>query len=104
MGSALLRVKILARRLRSSAQKLFDICDDLFFIFRPRLALCRPAPTGMQNIPPRSHPLVSSTPRVVIAEAIDDGVPDGRELRYQERLPQGDPYVVNNQKTTKEVL
>jgi hypothetical protein len=58
----------------------------------------------MQNIPPRPHPLVSPTPWVVITEAIDDGVPDRRELRYQKGLPQRDPYVVNNQKTTEKVV
>lgn len=58
----------------------------------------------MKFVPARSGPVVSACAGVVIAEAIDDGIPQGTVFLDEEGFPEGDPNIVDGEEAAVEVF
>ena len=56
----------------------------------------------MQHVPTRFHLVPSSAARIVVAEPVDDEVPDGAKAVNQQRLAQRNPNVIDRQVAAKE--
>lgn len=63
----------------SRAEDGLDLAHDLPLGPRVRLAFHGPRPSRVQHVPRRALLLVATTPRVVVAEPVNDLVPDRRE-------------------------
>ena len=63
-----------------------------------------PGPTGMPRVPRGPFVSASATTGIRIAKSIERRVPDGLDLENAQRISQGNPDVIDNQKPTVEVL
>ena len=58
----------------------------------------------MEFVPAGAGAFVASCSGIVIAETVDDGVPEGAVFLDEERFAEGDPDVINGQETAEEVF
>tara|TARA_Y100000815_G_scaffold271508_1_gene298226 strand:- start:2228 stop:2911 length:684 start_codon:yes stop_codon:yes gene_type:complete len=67
-------------------------------------ALVSPRPAWVENVPRRFFLLISTLTGVVVSESIDFDIPQGPESVDQQRLPQGDPDILDNEVAANKVL
>lgn len=77
---------------------------DVLSRFRPFLALQRPFASGMERIPAWAQSGITAFAGVVVAEAVDQVVPQWAELRDYQRLTKGDPNVIDHEVAAREIL
>ena len=78
------------------APETLDLLPDLRFAEFGRGAFVRPVATGVKCIPARSCAFCTSRARVVIAEAINDGIPDRSVSLNQQRFAERYPNVIHD--------
>lgn len=86
------------------AKKFFNVILYVLDAFLPRLAFAGPRPPRVQNVPSGTKAFVTARTWVVIAEAVNQAVPQWRKLGDQERFAQWNPDVIHHQVAALKVL